>query len=129
MYGKRQLTVIGPTLLAALALGPVSFSYASPAPDPEQAVTVNTAQNESMTDPITSAETSDSADSMDSVDSGESAEDPSDYWRGYRNGYRAAAQDCRRTRSRSYMGPPSDYDRGWLDGYDAGYARFCWSTN
>ncbi|MER6829341.1 hypothetical protein ABT352_25395 [Streptosporangium sp. NPDC000563] len=127
MYGKRQLTVIGPTLLAALALGPVSFSYASPAPDPEQAVTVNTAQNESMTDPITSAETSDSADSMDS---GESAEDPSDYWRGYRNGYRAAAQDCRRRgMPRSYAGPPSDYDRGWLDGYDAGYARFCWSTN
>ncbi|MFF5107955.1 hypothetical protein [Streptosporangium sp. NPDC000509] len=129
MYGKRQLMVIGPTLLAALALGPVSFSHASPAPDPEQAVTVNTAQNETTTAPITSAETSDSADLMESGESGESAEDPSDYWRGYRNGYRTAAQDCRRTMPRSYAGPPSDYDRGWLDGYDAGYARFCWSTN
>jgi|GEM_PF-4388899 len=122
MYGKRQLMVIGPALLAALALGPVSFSYASPAPDPEQAVTVNTAQDEIPTAPITSA---DSAESMDSTDS---AEDPRDYWRGYRDGYRAAAQDCRRTRSRSYV-RPSDYDRGWLDGYDAGYARFCWSRN
>lgn len=112
MYGKRQLTVLGPALLAALALGPVSFSHASPAPDPEQAVEVNTSQDETMTDPVTTSD-----------------EDPRDYWRGYRNGYRAAAQDCRRTRSRGYAGPPSDYDRGFLDGYDAGYARFCWSTS
>ncbi|MGJ6961568.1 hypothetical protein ACSDR0_06610 [Streptosporangium sp. G11] len=110
MYGKRQLMVLGPAILAALALGPVSLSHASPAPDPEQAVTASIPQDKAMMDPTTSAE------------------DPRDYWRGYRDGYRAAAQDCRRSRTRSY-GPPSDYDRGWLDGYDAGYARFCWSVN
>lgn len=111
MYGKRQLMVLGPALLAALALGPVSFSHAAPAPDPEQAVTTGASQSETMMDPAPSAE------------------DPRDYWRGYRNGYRAAAQDRRRPRTRSYAGPPSDYDRGFLDGYDAGYARFCWSAN
>ncbi|MEU8384118.1 hypothetical protein [Streptosporangium sp. NPDC048865] len=110
MYGKRQLMVLGPALLAALAFGPGSFSPASAEPDPEQAAAVSAPQKEAATDP------------------GTRTEDPRDYWRGYRDGYRAAAQDCRR-RSRSYAGPPRDYDRGWLDGYDAGYARFCWTSN
>ncbi|WP_440097668.1 hypothetical protein [Streptosporangium sp. H16] len=107
MYGKRQLTVLGAALLTALTLGPTSFSQASATPDPEPGVTANTPQKEAVTDPAPSAES------------------PRDYWRGYRDGYRAAGRDCRRARSRSYIGPPSDYDRGWLDGYDAGYARFC----
>lgn len=111
MYGKRQLMMLGPALLAALALGPVSFSHASATPDPEPGVTTSTPQKGAATDPSTSAE------------------DPRDYWRGYRDGYRTAGRDCRRSRSRSYAGPPSDYDRGWLDGYDAGYARFCWTTS
>lgn len=110
MYGKRQLMVLGPALLAALAFGPASFSPASATPDPEPGVAASTAQKEAVTDASTSTE------------------DPRDYWRGYRDGYRAAAQDCRR-RARSYAGPPNDYDRGWLDGYDAGYARFCWTAH
>lgn len=111
MYGKRQLMVLGPALLAALALGQVSFSSASATPDPERAASASVPMKGAVTDPNTSAE------------------DPRDYWRGYRDGYRAAGQDCRRSRARSYIGPPSDYDRGFLDGYDAGYARFCWTAN
>lgn len=34
MYGKRQLMVLGPALLAALTLGPASISHASATPDP-----------------------------------------------------------------------------------------------
>ncbi|MFF3439677.1 hypothetical protein [Streptosporangium sp. NPDC002721] len=111
MDGKRQLIVLGPALLAALALGSVSFSSASATPDPEQTVTTSTPKKAAV-DPSPST----------------SAEDPRGYWQGYRDGYRAAAQDCRR-RARSFAGPPSDYDRGWLDGFDSGFARFCWTSN
>ncbi|MEU4831383.1 hypothetical protein [Streptosporangium sp. NPDC023615] len=102
MYGKRQSLVLGSALLATLALGPTSISQASAAPAPVQA-----------------AGSSQKA----------SAHDPADYWRGYRDGYRAAGQDCFSRSSRRSFGRPSDYDRGWLNGYDAGYARFCYGRS
>ncbi|MGC5013387.1 hypothetical protein ACLQ2R_21725 [Streptosporangium sp. DT93] len=102
MYGKRQSLVLGSALLAILALGPASISQASAAPAPAQAA--GSPQKASTID-------------------------PSDYWRGYRDGYRAAGQDCSMRNSRRSFGPPSDYDRGWLNGYDAGFARFCYGRS
>ncbi|MEU0482018.1 hypothetical protein ABZ260_22870 [Streptosporangium sp. NPDC006013] len=111
MYGKRQLMVLGPALFAALTLGPVSISHASAEPDPAQPV-ASTLQSRTM-DPTPPAR------------------DPrGGYWNGYRDGYRAAGQDCSRPRAKSGELPGlalriSDYDRGWLDGYDDGHDRFC----
>ncbi|WP_326643675.1 hypothetical protein OG884_07980 [Streptosporangium sp. NBC_01755] len=112
MYGKRQLMVLGPALLAALTLGPASISHASATPDP--------------TPPAASAQ-----QSKPTTDLAPPARDPrGGYWNGYRDGYRAAGQDCSRPRAKAGELPGlalriSDYDRGWLDGYDDGHDRFC----
>ncbi|GAB2445366.1 hypothetical protein [Streptosporangium sandarakinum] len=112
MYGKRELTALGAALLAALAVGAVSVSAASAAPTP--AGTADTAQSAAQPTVAPRRPPQD------------------DYWRGYRDGYRAAGQDCVSAYANSLrsMASPgmtrmSDYDRGWLDGYDDGYARFC----
>ena len=112
MYGKRQLMLLGPALFAALTLGSVSIAYASGTPDPEPAVAV---ASQNVTAKGAPAPTPDPRGG---------------YWNGYRDGYRAAGQDCSRPRTRSGLLPGgetriSDYDRGWLDGYDDGHAKFC----
>jgi hypothetical protein len=111
MYGKQQLMVLGPALLAVLALGPASISHASDTPNPTPSVAASAPHNEATT--------------KTSV--------PDDqppywgYWQGYRDGYRAAGQDCRRRIMHSFRGDRrmSAYDRGWIAGYNAGYDRFC----
>ncbi|MFJ2033236.1 hypothetical protein [Streptosporangium sp. NPDC087985] len=113
MYGRRKLMVLGPALLATLALGPASISYASTTSSPEPAAAAATTPQSGAASDTTAP-----------------IREPKGYWNGYRDGYRAAGQDC----SIHAMNTPqalgkalqmSDYDRGWLDGYDDGYSRFC----
>jgi hypothetical protein len=113
MYGKQKLMVLGPALLALLTLGPVSISHASDTPNPKPPAVVSQSQNGAATG------------------AGASDEQPPwggyGYWDGYRDGYRAAAQDCRRRQMQSFGGNRrmSEYDRGWIAGYNAGHRRFC----
>ncbi|MEU9831976.1 hypothetical protein AB0D67_10610 [Streptosporangium sp. NPDC048047] len=110
MYGKRELTALGATLLASLAIGAVSVSPVSAAPAPADTASASQGATRSAVAP-----------------------NSDEYWRGYRDGYRAAGQDCASARANALrsaatpfgMTRMSDYDRGWLDGYDDGYARFC----
>jgi hypothetical protein len=112
MYGKQKLMVLGPALLALLTLGPVSISHASDTPDPKPPAAVSQSQNEAA------------------AGAGVLDEQPPwgryDYNRGYRAGYQAAAQDCRRRSFQSFGGRRIDeYTRGWIAGYNAGYRQFC----
>ncbi|MFC7648735.1 hypothetical protein ACFQX6_56050 [Streptosporangium lutulentum] len=93
MYGKQQLTVLGPALLAVIALGPASISHASATPSSVRAVAADVSHNGAAAD--------------DQPPRG-------GYQNGYRDGYRAASQDCRRRGSFHHRHRMSDYDRGWL---------------
>jgi hypothetical protein len=110
MYGKQQLMVLGPALLALLALGPVSISHASDTPNPRPPAAVSQLHNGAA-----------------SVSDEQPPWGGYGYWDGYRDGYRAAAQDCRRRAMQSFGGNRrmSEYDRGWIAGYNAGHRRFC----
>jgi hypothetical protein len=111
MYGKQKLMVLGPALLALLALGPTSTSHASDTPNPTPSAAASVPHNGAATGASVLEE-----------------QPPwSGYWEGYRDGYRAAGQDCRRRQMQSFRGNPrmSQYDRGWIAGYNAGHRRFC----